>query len=247
MATAPARESSRKVRSLSVRLSEKYFYLAFSMLVAAIVVYGFSFTIGDNLIHPKIPRPTILYFHATAFSAWVVFYILQSVLVRTHNVRLHRTLGWFGAGLAATMVVLGYATSIAMDRFDWHQLNQPDAVPFIAVPFWDISAFAVTVALAVSWRRKPELHRRLMLLATAALTAAAWGRLPTNFFPPLYFYWGVDALILLGVVRDLVVNRRVHRVYLFGLPAFIAGQWAAVYLANHKPESWMKIAHRIVG
>lgn len=247
MATASARASSRTVRSLPVRLTEKYFYLAFSMLVAAIVVYGFSFTIGDNLIHPKIPPPTILYFHAAAFSAWVVFYILQSVLVRTHNVRIHRTLGWFGAGLALVMVVLGYATAIAMERFNWHQLNQPDAVPFIAVPFWDITAFAVAAALAISWRRKPELHRRLMLLATAALTSAAWGRMPTGFFPPVYFYWGVDALIFLGVVRDLVVNRRVHRVYLFGLPAFFAGQWAAVYLANHKPEAWVKIARGIVG
>lgn len=246
MATASARASSRNVRSLPVRLTEKYFYLAFSMLVAVIVVYGFSFTIGDNLIHPRIPRPKILYFHAAAFSAWVVFYILQSVLVRTHNVRLHRTLGWFGAGLAATMVVLGYATSIAMDRFNWHQLNQPDAVPFIAVPFWDITAFAVTIALAISWRRKPELHRRLMLVATAALTSAAWGRFPTHFFPPVYFYSGVDALILLGVVRDLVVNRRVHRVYLFALPAFFIGQWAAVYLAFHKPETWIKVAQGIL-
>jgi hypothetical protein len=32
---------------------------------------------------------------------------------------------------------------------------------------------------------------------------------------------GVDALICLGVIRDLMVERRVHKVYLYALPILI--------------------------
>ena len=64
-----------------------------------------------------------------------------------------------------------------------------------------------------------------MLVATCALTAAAFGRLAHYFLiPRALFYGGVDLLILLGVARDLIVTRSVHRVYLVALPLFIAGQ-----------------------
>ncbi len=244
--THPARLGSHTRRSLAVRLLDRYFYFGMSLLVTAVVVYGFSHTINENLLHPVIPRPLILTFHAAAFSAWVAFYIFQSLLVRTHNVRIHRLTGWFGASLGALMVVLGAATAVAMGHFDWLTLHQANALPFIIVPFNDIVAFAVTLALAIYWRKKPELHRRMILIATCALTAAGFGRFPWNFFPPIYFYWGVDSLIALGAVRDLIVNRRVHRVYLYALPALFAGQFVATYLAFHNVPSWMTIARAIL-
>ena len=71
-----------------------------SLLIAAVVVYGFSHTVDNNLIHATPIRPWILYLHATVFSGWVAFFILQSTLIRTHKVRVHRTLGWFGVGWA---------------------------------------------------------------------------------------------------------------------------------------------------
>jgi hypothetical protein len=48
----------------------QYFYFFMSLLVAAVIVYGFSHTIDQNLIHPKIPRPRLLYFHAALFTGW---------------------------------------------------------------------------------------------------------------------------------------------------------------------------------
>jgi hypothetical protein len=60
-------------------LLDKYFYFSMSLLVAAIVLWGFSYTVNGNLFHPAIPRPTILYFHAAACSGGVAFFILQSL------------------------------------------------------------------------------------------------------------------------------------------------------------------------
>lgn len=245
--THPARPRGHVSRPLAVRLLDKYFYLFMSLLIAAIVIYGFGQTVNGNLFHPTVPRPTLLYFHAACFSSWVVFFIFQSVLVQTRNVRIHKLTGWFGVALGAVMLVLGYCIAVIMGRFHLHTLHQADSVPFLIVPFYDITAFAVTLALAIYWRRKPELHRRLLLLATCALTAAAFGRFPSNFFPPVYFYYGVDSLILLGVLRDLLVTRRIHRVYLYGLPAFFACQSIVMYLVNHDPLLWHSIAKTILG
>src|ERR1700744_2856100 len=50
-------------------LLDRYFYLLMSLLIPAVVAYGFSFTVGAHLIHPAIPRPLILYLHAVVFSS----------------------------------------------------------------------------------------------------------------------------------------------------------------------------------
>ncbi len=233
--------------SLPVRLLDKYFYFSMSLLIAAIVVYGFSHTVNDNLLHPAVPRPLLLWFHSVVFSGWVVFFIFQSALVRTRNVRVHRATGWFGAALGAVIPVLGISVAIIMTRFKTHQLHQANAATFILVPFLDICCFTSTFWLAIYWRKKPEFHRRLVLMATCALTAAAFGRFPESVLPGIAFYAGVDALILLGVVRDVIVNRRVHRVYAYALPAFAVCQVAVVYTIVTAPSWWLKIAHAIGG
>ena len=46
------------------------------------------------------------------------------------------------------------------------------------------------------------------------------------------FYAGVDFLILLGVIRDLIVNRSIHQVYRYALPAIILGQVVVMYIAT---------------
>jgi hypothetical protein len=61
------------------------------------------------------------------------------------------------------------------------------------------------------------------------------------------FYAGVDFLILLGVVRDLIVNRSIHQVYRYALPAIILGQIVVMYTATVEPAAWMRIAHALLG
>jgi hypothetical protein len=222
-----------------------YFYFFMSLLIAAVVVYGFSRTVDKNLFHPDGPRPAILYLHAVVFTGWLLFYIFQSALVRTHNVRLHRKTGWFGAALGVAIPLVGVSTAIAMARFHTRQ-GAADVEGFLIVPLFDLMAFSIPFALAIYWRKKPEFHRRLILIASCALTAAGLGRFPTYLLPEPFFYAGVDALILLGVARDLIVNRRIHAVYLYALPAFVLGHVIVTYTFTHNSPWWLKIAHAIL-
>ncbi len=243
---------SRNLHSLSkpfpLRFLEKYFYFSMSLVIAALVVYGFSRTIGTRLLHPQVPRPLLLYFHAACFSLWPLFFIFQSALVRTRNVRLHKLTGWFGAALAAVMIPLGCTVGVLMARFDLHALHEPQHAGYVLiVSLHDMLAFTATVVPGILLRRKPELHRRFIYIATCTLTGAAFGRFPTDFFPPLYFYWGVDALILLGALRDLAVTRRIHKIYLGALPLLFATQWAVWTVADNHWPPWERFARAIVG
>lgn len=242
--TAPVPLIQVQQKAVVTRLLEKYFYSFMSVFIAVVVFYGFSHTVNQNLIHPAVERPWILWVHGIVFSGWLLFFILQSALVRTRSVRWHRNVGWFGAGLGVAIVVLGLSTTMAMAHFHVEKLHATD-LSFILVPFWDIACFAVCFGLAIAWRKKLEHHRRLMLLATAALSAAGWGRY--TFLPPGGFYAGVDLLIVMGVVRDLIVNRRVQAVYKVGLPVFVAGQALVLWVILSKPEWWMKTVAVLLG
>jgi hypothetical protein len=227
-------------------LLDRFFYFFMSLLIAVIVVAGFSRTVNENLFNPAIPRPPILWLHGAVFSGWVVFFIVQSTLVRAHKVSWHRFLGWFGASLAAVMVPLGIVTAIVMGRFDAVRLHQADAEAFLSIPFYDMLAFGVLVSLAIYWRKKPEIHRRLVLIATCGLLDAALGRYLVLFDNNL-FYPCVDLIILLGITRDLLVNRRVHSVYRYALPLLIVGQSLSIYLWRGAPSWWLRIGHTLLG
>jgi hypothetical protein len=226
-------------------LVDKYFYFAMALLFLGIVYSGFRRTINENLLHPAIPRPLILWFHAAAFSGWVVFFLFQSVLVRTRYIRWHRFFGWFGAVLGAAMVPLGIATAIVMGRFNTYQLHQPGAEPFFLIPVFDMAVFGTLLVLAIAWRKKPELHRRLLFIATCALLDAAFARFDVIFDHSLFLFCP-DLLIGLGVVRDLLVNRRIQRVYLIALPVLIVLQGLVVVIWRGEAAWWVRIAHAIM-
>src|SRR5579862_8762936 len=88
----------------------QYFYFVMALLIALAVPLGFSFTVNDNLfhpIHPAIPRPAILYVHGSLFVAWVALFVVQTGLVRSRNVQLHRRVGAWGVALGIAMIVVG--------------------------------------------------------------------------------------------------------------------------------------------
>jgi hypothetical protein len=179
------------------------------------------------------------------FYGWVLFFMLQSGLVKIRKTRWHRMLGWFGLALGIAVLVLGVSTTIAMHRFEFNTLHQGQLAIFsISVPLWDMVCFVAAFSLAILWRKKLEYHRRLMLIASCSLTAAAWGRIPESVLPGFWFYGGVDFLILLGIAPDLIVNRSIHRVYLIALPLFMAGQ---VMVSQITLTAWWdRVAHRIL-
>jgi hypothetical protein len=86
--------ASRKMAAVLNR----WFYFGMTLLATVIAAYGFGRQIEPRLLEGPA-RPVVLWVHAILFSFWMAFVIAQSALVRVRNVKIHRTLGWGGAGL----------------------------------------------------------------------------------------------------------------------------------------------------
>ena len=82
------------------------------------------------------------------------------------------------------------------------------------------------VAAAASYRRHPQTHKRLMLLATISLLDAPIARLPFAIVSATT--WGhyvfTDLFIVAAIGYDLLTRRRVDRAYLWGGLLIVIGQ-----------------------
>ena len=212
---------------------DQHFYFFMALLVAAVVIYGFSHTIGDSLIHPASPPPFIFYPHVLVFSCWVLWFIAQTGLIQIKRVALHRQLGWAGVVIGFCVPLLGIATAVVSQQ-------SATSHAFFAISLNDMLLFASSFWLAVYWRRAPQYHKRLMLIATTALTGAAFARFPE--VPGIVWAYGcIDLLILVGALRDLIVDGRIHIVFRYAIPAVLAAQSLAIYLALAAPPAWIAL------
>ena len=225
---------------------KRYFFFGMSLVMAGLVVAGFSRTVDHSLFHANPPRPLLLWIHGAAFSMWLLFFAVQTALVSVRKVSVHRLLGWFGAGLATVMVVVGVAVTVVMTRFDAQVLHQPEAAQFVAIPFSDMIVFGSLVGLAIYWRKRTDFHRRLLFMASCELMDAGVGRFDFIFNNNL-FYPALDLLIVMAMVRDLVVEGRIHRVYFYVLPVMMAIQGFAVYAWRMNPVWYQGFTKAILG
>jgi hypothetical protein len=245
----PQSAKAVRLRSNSRGWKDGWFFFCSAWIIAGVVAYGFAQTLSQNLLHSAIPRPGILWLHAAVFFAWIGLFITQTTLVRARRVRWHRTLGVVGLLLGAMMSLMGVATSLAMGRFNIaHAVRDPaGAEAFLAIPFNDMIFFTSILAAAAWWRKRPDVHRRLIFIATCLLTAAAFARYPFITILALRWYAGVDVLLLLGVAYDLTVHRRIHTAYALALPPILAGQVFAMWLFLARPNWWLAFARHLIG
>jgi hypothetical protein len=229
-----------------------YFYFAMAVLLAAIVWYGFSHTVEENLLHPSFPRPRVLYVHAAMFGGWIVLFAVQTGLVALFRKRRwHRWLGWLGVAMACVMPVLGTWSALRMTHLRYG-FGDIDDVAFLILAFNDMAAFAGLMAGAILLRvRENEAHKRLVLMATCVISVAALTRFPPWLPAPEHGVWPyylyADGLIGLGLLRDLAVAGRPHWVYARVFPAVIALQAIANTVYMTRPKPWMDMALRLIG
>jgi len=212
-----------------------------AMAIAAVVTFGFSRTVDQGLIHPKFVVPAALYIHVGVFVGWILFLIAQTTLVQMRQVRLHRILGWGGLGFAGVLVASGVWVALVMAGIEARE-GDADAGAFLIVPFMDMVNFSVLFTLGALRRNDLEAHRRLMIMAGASLTGAAFSRFPAYIIPHGgWYYLAVDLLIGIGVLRDLIVDRRVHPVYVLGVPALMTVQLLTYFVLH---AAWWAKASR---
>jgi len=169
------------VASLIVRpvrsRTDDIFFTIMSLVMLATVLFGFAHTyfLAGMIL---APLPSVLvHIHGAVFSTWILLFLIQTTLISVGKVRLHRTLGWVGAFLAAAMLVLGVLATYA-------EVRRGVTVPGFTVPAHfatndlEVILFAALVAWGIAMRYNPPIHKRLMLFATLSLMGPAIARWP---------------------------------------------------------------------
>ena len=239
MAMNPTIDRSTKDRRL---------YTWVAVIIPIIVLIGFarSYYLKGFFNTPALPG-LLVHLHGIVMTSWVVLFVVQVSLVAKRRVRVHQRLGVFGAMLAVMIVVVGTLTGIAGAARG--SSPGPPPLQFLVVPLGDILVFAILVGTALCFRRhRLDIHKRLMLLATLSLLAAAIARIPLHFIEtggPLAFYGLTDLCILACVVFDTVKHRRLHPVFLWGTLLIVASQPLRFMLAS--TDVWMRFATALVG
>ena len=208
--------------------AERLFYVLAAGAVAIVSIVGFrSFYLagkgfgGNPLTHQIVP---LILVHALAMSCWVVLFCVQSALILAGNRRLHMVLGPIGAFLAVAIVFLGSAMGILSAHFNPRAYEMFGGPRFFLVEMLtEILLFGVLVGIAIAQRRRPEIHRPMMLLATVVILSGALARCPIicdlAATPPLYAYAPVLIFGALLFFLQWGMTRRASRWYLVGYAA----------------------------
>lgn len=235
-------------RAQGLAQSDRLFFTAMGTAVAVMVFAGFARTyyLSHWFAPPaRMPHMTAaLHVHAVVFTVWILLGIVQPALIAHGRRELHRRLGGFAAGVALLVWLLGNLVSAQAMNVGYKQVGDPFA--FYAVTFFSMQAFAVIVLLALWKRRDAQSHKRLMLLSSAAILEAAFGRLPLHIIAqtaPLSFYVGSEAILLAGIVYDQVTRGRIHAVWLWGGGLLVVSQ--ILRLAIMQTGPWLAFAHAV--
>lgn len=228
------------------RVNDRRLYILAAILTPLIVLAGFARTyyLKSFFGTPDLPG-RIVQLHGIVMTTWVLLFIAQVSLVATRRTRVHQRLGIAGAVLAALVVLVGVLTGLyAAAR---GATPGPPPLAFLVVPLGDMLVFAVLIGLALYFRRKLQIHKRLMLLAAINLLTPAIARIPLRFIEiggPLAFF-GLTDLCLLGFVAyDTYKHRRLHPVFLWGTIFIIAMQPLRLLIAG--TGAWMNFAAALV-
>ncbi|HEX5168400.1 MAG TPA: hypothetical protein VFW11_04460 [Cyclobacteriaceae bacterium] len=202
------------------RAKRSNFYVIISVAALLIVLAGFSRTYVVPMASGTFAGRPLVHIHGALYFCWIILFIVQPTLARTRNIKLHRKLGVAGFILAGAMLVIGISVAITGARLNSPVLMVGGLQPkqFLLIPITDMILFATFLALSLVNLKKPETHKRLMVLATVALLPAAFGRLlpMLGIGMPLVILLFQESIVLIAIARELIMKGKVHPVYLWG-------------------------------
>jgi hypothetical protein len=233
-----------------------YVFMAATCLVGAFM--GFAPTYWLQLPPGTFIGTPLLHLHGVLFSAWPLYLLVQTMFAARGRVARHRAWGLLGVSLATAMVLVGFAVAndVLATRLAAGYGDAARAFHIASISM--ITLFGGFVFVAILYVSRPEIHKRLMLLATVSMLAPAVARvlfaLSVGIGPGLRPGLGpprtvasvlmpaliADALIVAGVIYDIRTRRRPHPAYLIGGGILLAVQVLRIPLST--TPWWFAIA-----
>lgn len=233
------------------------FYVWMAGVFILIAFGGFIPTYWARLAAGTFDAPPIVHVHGTLFFSWTLFYLVQTWLVASGRTLDHRS--W---GVAGVSLFTGMAFTVVLAAI--HSMKLGDTIGmgdqarrFAVVPLTSLVVVTGLFIAAIANVRRPEVHKRLMILLMIPLMQAATARIFMTLFsppgavgpPPVFVAVPPGLLVcLLGVaamIYDWRTRGRVHPVYLWGMPRVVLQVISVVPIGAS--ATWMNIARAIEG
>jgi hypothetical protein len=222
-------------------------YAWFAVVAALTIFAGFGRTLYLRSISGAPTLSPLLLVHGIVMTTWFVLFCIQVWLVATGHVRWHRRLGLFGIAVALAVVYVGIDAAIDAARRGVGPAHGVATETFMAIPLFDMPVFALLVGIALWRRRRPDIHKRLMLLASLGMLTPAIARIPLGLIqaggPPVFF--GL-ALGIVGacIAVDTLRNGRLHPAFGWGGALIFA--MVPLRLLIAQTPAWSRVAAWLV-
>jgi hypothetical protein len=240
------------------RAAARWFFVWMAAACALIAFVGFAPTYWLQLPAGTFVGSPLLHLHGLLFSAWTIFFLLQTVLAARGRIAHHRAWGLLGISLATAMVFVGLAVANHALATRLAAGGGDQARAFHIVTISMMVLFVIYFAGAIAYVAQPEIHKRLMVLATIAVLPPAVARLffAVNVGIAAGLRPGVgpartvesvmvsalvtDGLILAGIISDVRGRGRPHPVYVIGGVLILAVQFLRMPLST--TPGWYAVA-----
>jgi hypothetical protein len=193
-----------------VGVFDRMYFPSMAAVMIAVSIAGFAPSIVDPS-HRHSPLTPLVAVHGIVCFFWLVLFLLQTTLIAARRADLHRRMGIVAVVLLIVIVPLSYVTTVEMVRcgFDlsgdqMSKTDHPDVLFGSIFNFFGVVEFALLASAALAYRRRKEIHKRLMLFANISLMG-----------PPITHFLGH-----FGLLSPLTV--------LAGLANFFCLQWPAI-------------------
>lgn len=234
--------------------TDRVFYSTTAALILIIMFVGFRefFSTGHGdggrIINPKI-LPTVVV-HGLAITAWYILSLIQSLLIAVKNRRLHMKLGWCSAVLVPVIAVSGVLVALRSARGapeGFVFFGMPYRFDFVLIMLTEITVFALCVTVGILNRKRPEVHRAMMLAASLSLLLGATARMPwvnavfggetpAGFFGPIFTFGA--GLVIANSIRRRKFDRWLAvgvggtaALYLIAMQLGATGAWHQMAIA----------------
>jgi hypothetical protein len=225
-----------------VRSEHRLFYVAMAALLALTNLVGFGASYLLPVSAGAFAGPAVLHLHAGVAFAWTFLFLTQTLLVASGNVVRHQAMGLIGIALATAMVFSGLMVATKNMSVGIAAGADEAARAFAIVPFTIVLLFGGFFAAAIANINRPEVHKRLMLIASIMTMPPAAGRvigqlvldetLPRQIIgaPPAPIAiatiasLAADMFLIAAIIYDWRTRGRPHPAYLYGLAAVLAVQ-----------------------
>jgi hypothetical protein len=235
-------------KRLPGRKYDRQFFFGMAVLLVAVAAIGFAPTYYlAGVLRAPLPS-RIVHIHAAVFSTWMILLVVQTGLISARRVGWHRKLGLAGFVLAGAMVVTVVLTGADLAMRVEGKPNSEAVLGLLSITFTDAFDFAVLAGFAYALRKNAAAHKRLIIIATAGITRAAFNRwhIPILFHQFYAAYAATYLFLLLLAAYDLWTTRRIHRATIWGSAFLIfmgqmtrfIGPTATWHTFAHWVQSW---------